>query len=61
MAGTTPLNNQVPAKDPISKSIIMDDKAEEILLTILLRIFFHLYPKRIATIDATPAESIKMI
>ena len=40
---------------------MIEESAEEILLTILLRIFFHLYPKRIATMEATPAESIKMI
>ena len=61
MAGTTPLNNQVPANEPISRSIIIDERADEILFTILVRIFFHLYPKRRATIDATPADSIKMI
>ena len=28
MAGTTPLNNHVPANEPISRSIIIDERAD---------------------------------
>ena len=61
MAGTIPLINQVPAREPINRRIRMDGNAELMVLTIPACSIFQLKPKRIPTIPATAAASIKTI
>lgn len=56
-----PLNNQVPARDPMSNKMIIEDIAELMLSTIPCLISAHLIPKPSATSEATPAESINII
>ncbi len=56
-----PLRSQVPASEPISSKIMMEDIAELILLTIPDLISRQLNPSRNATRLATAADSMRII
>ena len=61
MAGTIPLSNQVPAREPMSNRIRMADMAELMLFTIPSCMVSQLVPVRRATSAATAADKIRAI
>lgn len=61
MEGTMPLNNQVPASDPISKSIRIADMADPMLFTIPFSKSSQVLPCKNATMPATAADKISTI